>query len=374
MSEVKIVLGAAFGDEGKGATVQWLCKKALDEGKRPLVIRFTGGPQSGHTVRYNGITHIFSSFGSGTLLGIPTMYSCDAAIDPICLINEYEILRSKGVKPVIDCISAPIITPYDVEFCRNDPKTRQDGTCGKGVYAMFHRLEVSKDVHKTLLANPEKILECAASYYKVDRNPEYDKQFIGAFNKIKDIPRFHSYDDIDVFIYEGTQGLLLDANKGFIPHVTATATGLDNICKKDLDNAEVYLVTRSYLTRHGNGWDPTYKRDVWCNEKFETNVTNEYQGDFKVGILNLDLLNRACDRHCLDTYKQCKFNLVVTHLDDLGGYPFHYIKNSTHKIVGTFTCSKEQVLNTIILGLRMNFKSVYYSDNPNSDIHLYMSE
>lgn len=373
MAEIKIVLGAAFGDEGKGATVQWLCKKALEEGKHPIVIRFTGGPQSGHTVRHNGITHIFSSFGSGTLLGVPTMYGCDVAIDPICLINEYQELRSKGINPVIDCVSAPIITPYDVEFCRNDAKTRSDGTCGKGVYATFLREEVSQE-YFTLASNPERILESVSAYYKVDRNQEYDKAFTEAFNRCKGLPRFEDYSKFDVIVYEGTQGLLLDANKGFLPNVSATSTGLDNIYKKDLENAEVYLVTRSYLTRHGNGYTPEYSENVWYNKNYETNVLNEYQGEFKVGVFNADLLNRAFDRHCLDNYKGCRFNLVVTHIDDLRGYPFHYIHNETPHVYGTFGCSKEQVLNTIIMNLRMDFKAVYYSDNPDSNILLYMSE
>ena len=44
---VKVVLGTFFGDEGKGSTVQWLCKKAIAQGKNPAVVRFSGGPQSG---------------------------------------------------------------------------------------------------------------------------------------------------------------------------------------------------------------------------------------------------------------------------------------------------------------------------------------
>ena len=47
---INIVLGSLFGDEGKGNSVQWLCKKALEEGKNPLVIRFSGGAQAGHRV------------------------------------------------------------------------------------------------------------------------------------------------------------------------------------------------------------------------------------------------------------------------------------------------------------------------------------
>ena len=83
----KIVLGSLFGDEGKGVCVNYLCKKALNEGLRPLVVRFTGGPQAAHTVAEDGIRHIFSSFGSATLLGVPTLYRNNALIDPVCIVN-----------------------------------------------------------------------------------------------------------------------------------------------------------------------------------------------------------------------------------------------------------------------------------------------
>ena len=68
----KIVLGSLFGDEGKGATVQFLCKKEIDKGIIPLVIRFSGGPQAGHRVLHNGISHVCSLTGSGVLLNCPT--------------------------------------------------------------------------------------------------------------------------------------------------------------------------------------------------------------------------------------------------------------------------------------------------------------
>jgi len=99
--EVKIVLGYTFGDEGKGVTVQWLCKKAIEEGKKPIVIRFSGGPQAAHTVNHNGIEHICSSFGSGVLLGVPTMLYDNTYIDPISLVKEYDSLVSKGIEPKI---------------------------------------------------------------------------------------------------------------------------------------------------------------------------------------------------------------------------------------------------------------------------------
>ena len=76
--------------------VQWLCKKAIEEGKRPIVVRFSGGPQAAHTINHNGIEHICSSFGSGVLLGVPTMLYDNTYIDPISLVKEYDSLVSKG--------------------------------------------------------------------------------------------------------------------------------------------------------------------------------------------------------------------------------------------------------------------------------------
>lgn len=88
--EVHIVLGSTFGDEGKGVTTQWLAKRAIGEGKKPCVIRFSGGPQAGHTIINDGVKHICSSFGSGVLLGVPTYIAggCNTFIDPISMKIE----------------------------------------------------------------------------------------------------------------------------------------------------------------------------------------------------------------------------------------------------------------------------------------------
>ena len=66
-----VIIGLGFGDEGKGLITDYFCSKL----KNPLVIRFSGGHQVGHTVIYNDIRHMFSNFGSGTLRNIPTYWS-----------------------------------------------------------------------------------------------------------------------------------------------------------------------------------------------------------------------------------------------------------------------------------------------------------
>lgn len=87
-------------------------------------------------------------------------------------------------------------------------------------------------------------------------------------------------------------------------------------------NAEVYLVTRTYTTRHGNGYEPKIPCPFDLSDKHETNVTNEFQGEFKTGALEVGLLNRAYERHCIDNYVRkynMSLNLVVTHMDVIDG-------------------------------------------------------
>ena len=199
--EKKIVLGALFGDEGKGVCVHTLCKKAISEGKRPLVVRFSGGSQAAHTVDYNGVRHIFSTFGSGSLLDVPTLYRATALIDPICIINEYNVLVDKGFVPKFDVSKAKIITPYDVEFCQNDKQTLHDGTCGMGVYAALLRSESIGGF--TLNDNPEKLIAETVKYYRTTRYKEFDDMFFAAFNKVLELQSKIYISDYDTIIYEG---------------------------------------------------------------------------------------------------------------------------------------------------------------------------
>lgn len=322
----KVVLGSLFGDEGKGVCVNYLCHKALKDGKRPLVVRFTGGPQAAHTVDEGGIRHVFSSFGSATLLGVPTLYRNTALIDPVCIVNELNVLKNKGINPVYDFSAGIIITPYDVDFNRNDKKTLSDGTCGKGVWASLVRSRSGKCF--TLSDNPETILAECASYYGVERCKEFDDMFTEAFNFVNKTQTIINENDYDTIIYEGTQGLLLDAELGFLPNVTATNTGLQYLTEHELNGAEVYLATRTYLTRHGNGYTPQQVDGYDLADKSESNVYNGYQGNFKTGVFDFDLLNEAFSRHSLNEYKTVDFKLFITHLDTLerNGY-FCFLKD-----------------------------------------------
>jgi adenylosuccinate synthase len=154
--------------------------------------------------------------------------------------------------------------------------------------------------------------------------------------------KFSSFADIDVakcaldesnvIIFEGSQGLLLDMDCGFMPHCTPSRVGLNGIPEEFLDNAEVYLVMRTYLTRHGNGWTPAGEdllRKNYINLAEPTNRDDGAQGKFKIGAFDLKLLERVVERHHFDNYIE-RFGIrlfaVVTHLDSLKDI-FYYTRD-----------------------------------------------
>ena len=345
--EIKVVLGFAFGDEGKGNVVQYLCKQALNQGKKPVVIRFSGGPQSGHRVIHDGVEHVFSSFGSGTLLGVRTVYwdMDNTYVDPISLLLERNELIKKGINPKINFVGTPrIITPYDVLAGRQNQKVLTDGTCGKGLYQTFKRY--SED----LLSYKGMDLDKMAKEYPDITVPGHVRVLYKMGVKYYDSLCVEWSEpvnlfDYDVWIFEGTQGLLLDMDNGFMPNCTPSRVGLNGIPSiimkwAEAKNMEVYLVSRTYLTRHGNGYDDEDPQELYTldetidTSKEPTNLDSGYQGKFKRYLLNIDLLNRAIDRHRLDNF-DVNYNLVLTHCDCLKKNYLYTVRNKEVKLYST---------------------------------------
>ncbi len=92
-AQVRIVLGLQYGDEGKGATVDWACR-TMQPAVR-LVVRFNGGPQAAHhVVQPNGKFHCFAQLGSGHFVpGVRTLLSRFMLVNPVALRVELEVLE-----------------------------------------------------------------------------------------------------------------------------------------------------------------------------------------------------------------------------------------------------------------------------------------
>lgn len=348
------VIGAQFGDEGKGLVTDYLCSKLND----PIVVRYSGGSQAGHTVWLKDVKHVFSHFGSGTLRGVPTYWSSMCVTNPVALVNEYKILVDKGFNPKIYINGlSPIVTPYDIAMNQIDNNTLKHGTCGLGINSTKRRREkkYSLDFEDLFSETILKIkMELINDFY-VGLTPDLDN-FYYSIRFIINNPNIINVSVCPYFentVRESSQGLLLDQNIGFFPHVTPSNLGWS-------EPYESYLVTRAYQTRHGNGvMTNTHLPHNIKIDPDETNKNNRFQGEFRVSLLDLDLIRYAIWKH-KSVYRGSFKNLVITCLDHIEN---EYRFTHEQKIIN---CNDEKdFINKVafILG----FKNVFISKSKFSE-------
>jgi len=352
--KTQIVIGIGFGDEGKGLVTDYLVSK---ETVKTLVVRFSGGHQAGHTVSKKragklAYTHVHSQTGSGSLSGADTFYSRYCTFYPLSFVREYNsIANNMSMRPFVfvDPI-APITTVYDVAYNRVKEKINKHGSCGVGFAATVKRHEKCKlyfqDIFFESVFNTK--LKLVEDYYRVlcesEEIPYYlmeEEISVGGkeveYYEAVDIIRAMSVGDSgsvyarserDAFagyekvVFEGSQGVMLDMEWGFFPNVTmshtTTRNAMEIIARNGLPQPEVFYVTRSYATRHGNGrlhnedMQPALLREI----SEETNTFNDWQGGLRRGILDAETLRYAiqCDSHYSN---HCSKSLVVTCLDQV---------------------------------------------------------
>jgi adenylosuccinate synthase len=366
----RVVIGAQFGDEGKGRWIDYYAAKVDGDG---VVIRFNGGAQAGHTVvTPDGRRHVFSHVGSGAFAGATTFLSRFFVCNPILFLREWENLAGLGVKPVVLVDPAsPVTTPYDMMINQFVEKQRGDsrhGSCGVGFGETLER-HLSPDYALTIadLAN-ERTLMDRLKIIRCDYVParlawlgfgQIFSENINLFQSdeimeryVEDVRRFLevvTVVDVQVAIrdrlilFEGAQGLLLDQDRGFFPYVTRSYTGLRNVLELSaelgLERLEVIYATRAYLTRHGAGPLPGELSALpYPGVSDLTNVLNDYQGSLRFAWLDLDLLRWAVAADLADAdrvpslvIEPC---LVVSCLDQLGEESIVYYQGSRRKQVG----------------------------------------
>lgn len=362
MKQVKVVIGANFGDEGKGLLTDYFAAEAKKRGERCLVVCHNGGPQRGHTVEtLSGIRHIFHHFGAGAFSGADTYLEKNFLINPIFYWREKEELAQK--KGNTTCFMHPdcqITIPYDMllnQRIEQERGTQKHGSCGMGIYETIVRNQ-KKESQLTIglwrsMSQKEKweffhqirseyfmqrIKKLNLSLAKEEKEILFNEYLIENFiedmnQMIKQVPIYNtkillSYDTI---IFEGAQGLLLDQNrKEGMPHLTPSNTGSKNPCHilreltklyKERIDVEFCYVTRTYLTRHGAG-DMEFeckKEEINSDMYDETNVKNPYQDTLRYGWIDKLKLQ---ERICMDIPKErqeIKVSLAVTHTNETKG-------------------------------------------------------
>lgn len=291
-----IVVGLGFGDEGKGATVDFIAASL----PTARVVRFNGGQQAGHNVTHDGFHHTFASYGSGTLSGVPTWISRHCTINPLNAREEQQALMpvlTDNTRKIRVHEDALVTTPLHVVVNHRKESERGDnrhGSTGTGfgetiAWSLGNKALTAKDMG--LMSTLDFLIE----YQEANRTdlPLIDLAKISvrmnlAFAQCYEVvtdEEFTQELSTGHTIFEGAQGLLLDEWHGFHPHTTWSNTTPANACslaaEAGIDKVEVYGCLRTYATRHGAGPLP-HEDTISVSGADMHNPTYEWAGAFRV--------------------------------------------------------------------------------------------
>lgn len=324
MKRATIVIGAAFGDEGKGHIVDYLSSLT----KNAIVVRFNGGAQAAHTVKVGDLRHVFHHFGSGTLAGLPTYLTERFLVNPLAWVAERNVLHYLNEEfygEIHVHANAEVTTVFDILLNQwaEQARANRHGSCGMGINETVTRKEAGYSLQVRELGNrvhlhekldmflsvwvPVRIeqlgLKLNETQRRILQNPQLRHDYIEAcldFDESTQTIRNETefLENMDHVIFEGAQGLLLDEEHEFFPHVTRSKTGTKWVADilEPMERREVNLiyVLRSYMTRHGAGPFPT--EDITVVYEDKTNHPNDWQGGLRFGRLDMELIGEALNR------------------------------------------------------------------------------
>ncbi len=308
-----VVIGAQWGDEGKGKIVDYLAEDAK------YVVRYAGGPNAGHTIVVDGKQYALHQVPSGILYPEKSVFlGAGMVIDPEALFNELQMLKDNGIDwegRVFISDRAHIILPRyrQMDKDRDAARKRPIGTTGRGI-GITYAEKAERDG-----------LRLADLDWKVKMD-EFEGEDLEYLNKYKDqlikmrvdlTAKMHEVKKENI-LFEGAQGAMLDIDSGTYPYVSSgascsagAATGC-GIGPHDLD--KILGVFKAYETRVGNGPMPTEFNNESEGElcEYVRKTGREYGVTTgrarRCGYLDLVALRYACRVNSIDS-------LVLTHLD-----------------------------------------------------------
>jgi adenylosuccinate synthase len=275
------VVGAQWGDEGKGKIVDWLSERA------DIVVRFQGGHNAGHTLVIDGVTFKLSLLPSGIVRpGKLSLIGNGVVVDPWALAEEIAKLESQGVHISRDNLriaeNAPLILPLHRELDQMREAAAGDsriGTTGRGIGPAYEDKVGRRAIRMQDLSNFDTIgpkIDRLLQHHNALRRGHGEAE-VKAQDLIQQLveiaPKIRIYidavwtilDDARAqgkrVLFEGAQGILLDIDHGTYPFVTSSntvaaqaatgsGTGTDSI-------GYVLGIAKAYTTRVGSGPFPT---------------------------------------------------------------------------------------------------------------------
>ena len=279
------VIGAQWGDEGKGKIVDWLAERA------DMVVRFQGGHNAGHTLVVDGVTYKLSLLPSGIVRGTPSVIGNGVVLDPWALKDEIERLAGQGVVATPDTLriadTCALILPLhgELDGLREDASgAGKIGTTRRGIGPAYEDKVGRRALRVCDLAHPGAIgpqLDRLLAHHDALRAgfgaPPIDRA--GLVAALEDIAGFvlpfakPVWRDLNEarsrgrrILFEGAQGVLLDVDHGTYPYVTSsntiagTAAGGSGLGPSAV--GFVLGIAKAYTTRVGSGPFPTELHDA----------------------------------------------------------------------------------------------------------------
>jgi len=338
------VVGAQWGDEGKGKIVDWLSEKA------DVIVRFQGGHNAGHTLVVEGTTYKLKLLPSGIVRKNKiSIIGNGVVIDPWALLDEIKQIEKLGIKITKKNLyiaeNATLILPLhrELDGIREDEKsTDKIGTTRRGIgpayedkvgrrgirvidlankknlskkidMILFHHNSIRKGLKKKLVNKKKLLNDLSKISSKILKHSKPVWKKIDEFKKKKKI-----------IVFEGAQGMLLDIDHGTYPFVTSSntvagAASAGSGCGPDSINY-ILSIVKAYTTRVGEGPFPTELKNKIGNKigrvgkEFGT-VTNRKR---RCGWFDAVLVKQSC------TISGTK-GIALTKIDVLDGFKDLYI-------------------------------------------------
>jgi adenylosuccinate synthase len=332
------VVGAQWGDEGKGKIVDWLAART----RADAVVRFNGGNNAGHTLVAGGRTCKVSLVPSGVLAATPGIIANGVVLNPFALVDEIDRLGREGIAVTRDtlCVAenAALLLPCHeaVDRAREAANGGLLGTTGRGIGPACEDKVGRRAVRVGDLADETVLRERVPAL--LDHNnallrhygaPPFDAdETIAGLLEVRTriLPFAERVTDRlsrtlrgrGRLIFEGAQSVLLDIDHGTYPFVTSSSCVAGSVAAgcgvRPAAIGTVFGVTKAYATRVGTGPFPTELHDEVGHmlrargHEFGT-VTARPR---RCGWLDAALLRQACHLGGID-------RLMVTKLDILDG-------------------------------------------------------
>jgi adenylosuccinate synthase len=280
-----VVVGAQWGDEGKGKVVDLLTRYA------DLVVRFQGGNNAGHTIILKGEKFVFHLIPSGILYkNKRCMIGNGVVLDPAVLIDEIDTIKKKGYlkndSQLMISEETHVILPYHRRIDAAREKIFKIGTTGRGIGPAYED-KVARCGIRVVDLMDEKVFRKKLEANLVQKNiylTQVLKEDGFGFSEIFDeylryksrLERYVTNTSFVLYqaiekrknvLFEGAQGALLDLDHGTYPYVTASNTLAGNACTGSGIGPtmihSVIGVAKAYTTRVGEGPFPTELQDEW---------------------------------------------------------------------------------------------------------------